>query len=94
MFFPAPIGKLNLNQSIDFEGNCFESISMDLELNGDIARLILYAKKPKSGYCQEVILVGNSNIWHVEDIFFQGKHVFDFKISTKNSFQEIKFKGL
>lgn len=33
-------------------------------------------------------------MWHIEDIFFQGKHVFDFKISTKNSRTELKFLGL
>jgi hypothetical protein len=39
-------------------------------------------------------MVANSNIWHIEDIFFQGKHVFDFKIRNKNSEIEFKFGGL
>ena len=39
-------------------------------------------------------MLANSNIWHVEDIFFQGKHVFDFKIRNKNSDTELKFGGI
>jgi len=51
MFFPAHLGKLSLNKSFEFEGNCFKTIKMNLELNGDIARLTILAQKPKTGYC-------------------------------------------
>ena len=51
MFFPAPLGKLNLSKSFDFEGNCFENIKMHIELNENIARLTVLAQKPKTGYC-------------------------------------------
>lgn len=60
MFLPHPVGKLtigqsleykNIGQSLEFEGICFENIKMNLELNGNTARLSIYAQKPKNGYC-------------------------------------------
>jgi len=51
MFFPAHLGKLSLEKSFEFEGNCFKTIKMNLELNGDIARMTILAQKPKTGFC-------------------------------------------
>jgi hypothetical protein len=71
MYFPAHLGQLNLNTpAIQFEGNCFHSMTMTLEFLEDNARVKVKAEGGKNEICAEVLLFGNTNICHFETIFF------------------------
>jgi hypothetical protein len=67
---------------------------MTLEFLQDNARVKVKASRAKNELCSEVLLFGNTNICHFENIFFKGNYTFDFKLDSKNFETETKLYGL
>jgi hypothetical protein len=74
---PALVGKLTpLKRSLEFEGNCFERVTMDMSYaeGSDILHITVRTEKPRNLTCSDSFMFGNTEIAHVEEIFFRGTH--------------------
>mmetsp|Transcript_8979 Transcript_8979/g.15193 ORF Transcript_8979/g.15193 Transcript_8979/m.15193 type:complete len:306 (-) Transcript_8979:938-1855(-) len=94
---PAWTGQLSIqNSKIEFEGNCFERITMELEYErGDSkAKVVVHAEKKREFFCSDFFLFANTEILHVEDFFFEGKHEFNIHLSSRVKRDGFSFFGL
>jgi hypothetical protein len=88
MFLPAFTGQISpSNTHLEFEGNCFEHIEMDMTYKkGDnTVELIVKTENPRNLTCSDFFLIGNTEIYHVEDFFMRGTHKLNFKLPTEYS---------
>uniref|UniRef100_A0A7S3IGQ5 Uncharacterized protein n=1 Tax=Strombidium inclinatum TaxID=197538 RepID=A0A7S3IGQ5_9SPIT len=98
MFFPAFTGQIEpSNPKIEFEGNCFEEISMELQYSSEDptkATVIVETRKPRSLVCSDFFLFGNTEVSHVEDFFFRGKHKIHFQLKSEDAEIDMSTFGL
>ena len=90
-FLPAWTGEINpVNRTLQFEGNCFEKISMEMNYHehDTSVELIVKTEKPRNHTCSDFFLFGNTETMHAEDFFFRGTHKLTFKLPNTEIAQE------
>lgn len=97
-FAPAYSGSVSpSNTKVTFEGNCFESITFELQYDlkkHNTVDFIATLKNKRSLLCSDFFLIANTEIFHVENFFFAGTHKMTFKVPGKNAQEDIIHNGL
>ena len=59
---------------------------MEMEkLSDDKVQITVHTMKPRSLLCSDFFLFANTEMLHIEDFFFRGKHVLTFNIPGANA---------
>lgn len=90
-FLPAFTGNINpVNNTLSFEGNCFELITMEMNYkeHDTSVELIVKTEKPRNHTCSDFFVFGNTETMHVEDFFFRGTHKLTFKLPDQEVAKE------
>lgn len=100
-FFPVTVGDLSsqTNSVTYTNGMCFESLTFTYATTGDandIGDVIVTvdAEKPKSLFCKDWFLFGNTEVQHVETFYFTGKHQITFKNLSPDAKIDMQRNGL
>ena len=100
-FFPILVGDLvKEDEELKFtEGNCFKDLTFKYHINKDSdgapSNITFYiiADKPRSMFCKDWFLIANTEIQHVETIFFHGEHTITFTNLNSDTMKDINLAG-
>jgi len=69
------------NPTATYEGKCFEEITFEYKSMSDTQfEVLVHTRKPKSILCSDVLFFANTEIAHVEPLFWRGTHKITFNM--------------
>ena len=60
-------------------------MDMTYKKGDNTVELIVKTENPRNLTCSDFFLIGNTEIYHVEDFFMRGTHKLNFKLPTEYS---------
>ena len=83
------------NSSVTYVGKCFDEVKFSFEKTSETAfDVTVETSKPKSLFCDEAILFGNTEITHFELFNFSGKHKLSFDMTTAEAQADVAYGGI
>jgi len=95
-FFPAFAADVSeANPHATYSGTCFEEITFDFAKTSDTSfDVTVTTDKPKSTFCSDLIMFGNTEIQHFEIFFFKGAHKVSFHMNTEEAQYDVGYGGI
>jgi hypothetical protein len=69
-------------------------MEMEYKEGSNTVEVLVTTEKPRNLTCSDFFLIGNTEIVHVEDFFFRGKHKLNFKLPTTDAEIDMSKFGL
>jgi hypothetical protein len=95
-FLPVFVGALmNDSQTIQYEGQCFKSLTLKMEhVSSDSVKITIDARKKVSTFCREALFISTTMRHHVEYLFFEKTHKLTFKNMDEDDIIDLNLDGM
>ena len=95
-FFPVLAAEVSeASPTATYSGKCFEEISFEFVKTSDTTFDVnVTTAKPKSFFCNDTILFGNTEIMHFEAFYFRGTHKLSFEMNTPEAQADVGHGGI
>ena len=64
------------------------------KLSSSQVQITVWTYKPRSLLCSDFFMFANTEMVHVEDFFFRGKHVLTFNVPGADAMNDMDLRGL
>jgi hypothetical protein len=83
------------NPTATYEGKCFEEITFEYTgISETQFEVLVHTRKPKSMLCSDVLFFANTEIAHVEPLFWRGKHKITFNMKDAITQADVGYGGI